>query len=323
MKIFSGRANPDLAQRISTCLGEPLGRVQLHDFADGEMCCKIEEDVRGRDIFIVQPTCPPVNQSLMELLIMVDSFKRASARRITAVIPYYGYARQDRKDEGRVPITAKLVANLITRSGVDRVLAMDLHTHQLQGFFDIPVDHLNATPVIDGYFLRKHFAPDDFVVVSPDEGSIKRILKHQERLGGKLAIVDKRRSGAKTAQENLIGASVEGKIALIFDDMIATGGSIAGAARMVHEAGAREIYLATTHGIFCGNAFENLKNAPVKEIVITDTIPLDREAAAAAGLNHIRVLSVAALLGDAIRRIHNDESVSQLFLLQRDEILIL
>lgn len=322
MKIFSGRANPDLARRISGYLGEPLGKIQLYDFADGEIGCKIDEDVRGRDIFIVQPTCPPVNQSLMELLIMVDSFKRASARRITAVIPYFGYARQDRKDEGRVPITAKLVANLISRSGVDRVLAMDLHTHQLQGFFDIPVDHLNATPVIDGYFLQKRFAPDDFVVVSPDEGSIKRVLKHQERLGGKLAIVDKRRSGARTAQENLIGASVEGKISLIFDDMIATGGSIAGAARMVHDAGAREICLAATHGIFCGSAFENLKGAPIQEVVVTDTIPLNRIAAAAAGMDNIRVLSVAALLGDAMRCIHRDESVSQLFLMQRDEVLI-
>jgi ribose-phosphate pyrophosphokinase len=322
MKIFSGRSNPDLAHRISESLGQPLGRMQLYDFADGEICCKIEEDVRGRDIFIIQSTCPPVNQSLMELLIMVDSFRRASARRITAVIPYFGYARQDRKDEGRVPITAKLVANLIDRSGVDRVLAMDLHTHQLQGFFDIPVDHLNATPVIDGYFLQQNFTADDFVVVSPDEGSIKRILKHQERLGGKLAIVDKRRSGAKTAQENLIGASVEGKIALIFDDMIATAGSIVGAARMVHAAGAREIYLAATHGIFCGAAFENLRDAPVKEIVVTDTIPLDRSKSISAGVKNIRVLSVAPLLADAIRCIHADESVSHLFTIEQMRVMI-
>ena len=318
MKIFSGRANPDLALRISHYLDLPLGKISLYDFADGETCCKIEEDVRGRDIFIVQPTCPPVNESLMELLIMIDSFKRASAKRITAVVPYYGYARQDRKDEGRVPITAKLVSNLITRSGADRVVAMDLHTHQLQGFFDIPVDHLNATPVIDGYFLQQGFAPDDFVVVSPDEGSIKRILKHQERLGGKLAIVDKRRSGAKTAQENLIGAPVEGKIALIFDDMIATAGSIAGAAKMVHEAGAREVYLAATHGIFCGNAFENLNNAPVKEVVVTDTIPLKRGDAT----QKVKVLSVAPLIGEAIKRIHRDESISSLFVVQQSQVMI-
>src|SRR5574340_621961 len=223
LKVFSGRGNPELAGRVCDYLEIPLGRVSMGNFADGEISCKIEEDVRGRDVFIVQSTCPPVNDNLMELLIMIDSFHRASAERITAVIPYYGYARQDRKDEGRVPITAKLVANLITRAGADRVLAMDLHTAQIQGFFDIPVDHLYAAPVIDEHFRSMNLPSDDFVVVSPDEGSIKRALAHMARLGGHLAIIDKRRSSAeKTKQANVIGEKVEGRVALIFDDMIST-----------------------------------------------------------------------------------------------------
>src|SRR3954452_1767377 len=192
MKVFSGRANPPLARRICDYLGLPLGAISMGNFPDGEISCKIEEDVRGRDVFLVQPTCPPVNENLMELLIMIESCKRASAERVTAVMPYYGYARQDRKDEGRVPITAKLVANIITRAGADRVLAMDLHAAQIQGFFDVPVDHLYAAPVLNEYFLDQGFDPKDLVVVSPDEGSIKRALGHAERLGGNLAIVDKR-----------------------------------------------------------------------------------------------------------------------------------
>lgn len=309
MKVFSGRANPVLAQKMCDYLGIPLGKVTLSNFADGEISCKIDEDIRGRDIFIVQPTCTPVNESLMELLIMIDSFKRASAERITAVMPYFGYARQDRKDEGRVPITAKLVANLIARAGTSRVLAMDLHAHQIQGFFDIPVDHLFAAPVIDRYFQEKNFPVDDIVIVSPDEGSIKRVLKHVGRLGGKLAIVDKRRMGGATKQANLIGASIEGKIAMLFDDMISTGSSITGAAKMVAEAGAREIYIAATHGILCGPARERLMSIPVKEVVITDTIPLTPERT----MPMIRVLSVAHLLGEAVKRIHRNESVSRLF----------
>lgn len=309
MKVFSGRANPELARRMCDYLGIPLGRVSLGNFPDGEISCKIEEDIRGRDIFIVQPTCTPVNENLMELLVMIDSFKRASAERITAVIPYYGYARQDRKDEGRVPITAKLVANLITRAGADRVLAMDLHAAQIQGFFDIPVDHLYAAPVIDHYFQQKGLCDEEVVIVSPDEGSIKRVLKHVARLGGKLAIVDKRRIGSRTKQANLIGAPIDGKVALIFDDMISTGSSIAGAAAMVAEAGAREIYLAATHGILCGPAPERLQRCPACEVIITDTIPLTPERTIA----KIHVLSVAPLLGEAIKRIHRNESVSRLF----------
>ena len=310
MKLFSGRAHPELATRVCDYLGLPLGRAIMGNFPDGEISCKIDEDVRGRDVFIVQPTCPPVNETLMELLIMIESVKRASAARVTAVMPYFGYARQDRKDEGRVPITAKLVANLITRAGADRVLTMDLHTAQIQGFFDIPVDHLYAAPVIDEYFESKNFPEDDLVVVSPDEGSIKRALAHMARLGGHLAIIDKRRSTAeKTRQAHVIGQKVEGRIALIFDDMISTAGSICGAAEVMHDAGARMVYLAATHGLLCGEAVERIRNAPIESLVITDTIPLPPEKA----IPKITVLSVAPLLGEAIKRIHRNESVSKLF----------
>jgi ribose-phosphate pyrophosphokinase len=282
----------------------------LGKFPDGENFCKIEEDVRGRDVYLVQPTCPPVNDNLMELLIMIDSCKRASAARITAVIPYYGYARQDRKDEGRTPITAKLVANVITRAGADRVLTMDLHAPQIQGFFDVPVDHLYAAPVLTSYFQSRAFDPADIVVVSPDEGSIKRAIGHSKRIGGKLAIVDKVRDNAlQTQQKYIIGGPVEGKICLMFDDMISTGGSICGAAKLVHEAGAKEIHLAATHGVLCGPAIDNIKKAPINSLVITNTIPLPPEKR----LDNIQVLTVAPLLAEAIRRIHSNRSISQMF----------
>ena len=310
LKIFSGRANPHLTSRICDYLGLPVGRITIGNFPDSEIYCKIEEDVRGRDIFLVQPTCPPVNDHLLELLVIMDSCKRASAERITAVIPYYGYARQDRKDEGRVPITAKLVANLITRAGADRVLAMDLHAAQIQGFFDVPVDHLYAAPVLVDHFLNMEIDPEQLVVVSPDEGSTKRALRYSERLGGGLAIVDKRRSNAEqTRQENIIGASVEGKIALMFDDMISTAGSVCGAAKVLADRGAREIYVGATHGVLCGPAIERLKASPIREVIITDSIPLRPEQM----LGKIKVLSVAPLLGEAIKRIHRNESVSRLF----------
>jgi ribose-phosphate pyrophosphokinase len=310
LKIFSGRANPQLTTRICDYLGLPIGRINLGNFPDGEISCKIDEDVRGRDVFLVQPTCPPVNESLMELLIMIESCKRASAERVTAVMPYFGYARQDRKDEGRVPITAKLVANIITRAGADRVLAMDLHAPQIQGFFDVPVDHLYAAPVLNDYFFRMELPSESIVIVSPDEGSIKRALGHKNRLGGALAIVDKRRASAeKTQQENIIGASVEGKTALMFDDMISTASSICGAARAIHQAGAKEIYVATTHGVLCGPAIERLENAPITRVVLTDTIPHSPDKLPAKFLT----LSVAPLLGEAIKRIHRNESVSRLF----------
>lgn len=291
-------------------LGLPMGRVLTGNFPDGEISCKIDEDVRGRDVFLVQPTCAPVNENLMELLIMIDSLKRASAERITAVIPYYGYARQDRKDEGRVPITAKLVANLIMRAGADRVMSMDLHAAQLQGFFDIPVDHLHGAPVLAEYFRSMSLNEDDLVVVSPDEGSIKRALGHAAKLGGRLAIVDKRRTSAdQTRQENIIGASVQGKIAVLCDDMISTAGSICGAARAIADAGAREIYAIATHGVLCGPAIERIENSPIKTVVVTDTIPLTEGRKS----EKIKVLTVAPLLGEAVKRIHRNESISRLF----------
>jgi ribose-phosphate pyrophosphokinase len=313
LKIFSGRANPALAQKICDFLNLPLGQVALSDFPDGEISCKFEEDVRGRDVYLIQPTCPPVNKNLMELLIMIDSCKRASAARITPVLPYFGYARQDRKDEGRVPITAKLVANVITRAGADRAVTMDLHAAQIQGFFDVPVDHLYAAPVLNRYFIERGLKPDDIVVVSPDEGSIKRAVGHAKRIGGTLAIVDKRRSSAsQTSQANIIGGPIEGRTAIIFDDMISTAGSICGAAKLVHEKGAREIYVAATHGVLCGPAVERLEAAPVSQVVITDSIPLRADQK----IDKVTVLSVAAILGEAIKRIHHNESISELF---RDE----
>jgi ribose-phosphate pyrophosphokinase len=310
LKIFSGRANPGLSARICEFLHLPQGRISLTDFPDGEISCKIEEDVRGRDVFLVQPTCPPVNKNILELLIMIDSCVRASAARITAVIPYFGYARQDRKDEGRVPITAKLVANLITRAGADRVLTMDLHAAQIQGFFDVPVDHLYAAPVLNQHFIELGIKSEEIVVVSPDEGSIKRALGHAKRLGGLLAIVDKRRSSADTTtQAHLIGGPVDGNTVLIFDDMISTAGSICGAARLVKDSGAREVYLAATHGVLCGPAVDLLKKAPISGVVVTDTIPLSEHQRSIAPT----ILTVAPVLGEAIKRIHHDESISGMF----------
>ncbi len=310
MRIFSGRVNQSLSQRVCDYLGQTPGKLSITNFPDTEIFCKVDEDVRGRDIFIIQPTCLPVNETLMELLIMIDCFRRASAKRITVVIPYFGYARQDRKDEGRVPITSKLVANMITRAGADRVLAMDLHAEQIQGFFDIPVDHLYASPVLDAYFKSLGIPAEEIVAVSPDEGSIKRALKHQKILECDLAIVDKRRASAHdTKQANLIGASVEGRVAILFDDMISTAGSICGAAQMVKDAGARKVYVAASHGVFCGDAVKKLDASPIEEVVITDSIPLVPERTP----SRVRVLTIAPLLGEAIRRIHFNESISCLF----------
>lgn len=310
LKIFSGRANPDLSRRICKFLHLPMGKILLEDFPDGEIHCKIEEDIRGRDVFLLQPTCPPVNDHLMELLIMIDSCVRASAARITAVIPYFGYARQDRKDEGRVPITAKLAANIITRAGADRVLTMDLHAAQIQGFFDCPVDHLYAAPVLNKHFVDQGIEGEDVVVVSPDVGSIKRASGHAQRLGAKLAIVDKRRTSAtKTSQEHIIGASVDGRVAILFDDMISTAGSICGAAEVVKQHGAREIFVAATHGVLAGKAVEKLQAAPLSGFVLTDTIPLSDDKR----LDITTVRSVDELLGEAIKRIHHHQSISDFF----------
>ena len=311
LKIFSGRANPDLARRICDYLGLPLGEISIGNFPDGEISCKIDEDVRGRDVFLVQPTCPPVNENLMELLIMIDSCKRASAERITAVMPYFGYARQDRKDEGRVPITAKLVANIITRAGADRVLAMDLHAAQIQGFFDVPVDHLYAAPVLNEYFQRiKDSNARSWSSSAPTKGASSAPWGTPTRLGGRWrsstsAAPAPKPRGRKTSSAR----RSKDKIALMFDDMISTAGSICGAAKVLKENGAREIHVAATHGVLVGPAIERLSAAPIDTVVITDTIPLRPQQT----LPKIRVLSVAALLGEAIKRIHRNESVSMLF----------
>lgn len=310
LKVFSGRANLPLADKICRHLGDPLGRMTVGNFPDGETSVRIEEDVRGRDVFIVQPTCPPVNENLMELLVIIDSFKRASPARITLVLPYYGYARQDRKDVGRVPITAKLVANLLTIAGANRILCLDLHAAQIQGFFDIPVDHLHSSPVINEYVRSLNIPPRDFIVLSPDEGSIKKALSYQKKLGGVLAIVDKRRiSATGTESANLIGPPLEGKTVVIFDDMISTAGSVVGAANVARRHGAREVLACATHGVLCGPAIERLRDSPLKELVLTDSIPMPPHK----HLPNIRVLSIAPLLADAIKRIHLNESISKLF----------
>jgi ribose-phosphate pyrophosphokinase len=310
LRVFTGRANPALAEKIARQLGDSLGNLAVESFPDGETAVRIEEDVRGRDVFLVQPTCTPVNEHLMELLVILDAFKRASPSRVTVVLPYYGYARQDRKDQGRVPISAKLVANLLTAAGANRILALDLHAPQIQGFFDIPVDHLTAAPVFISHIQSMELAPTEVVFLSPDEGRVKSTLNYQKRLGGELAIVDKRRSTAtSTEQANLIGASLKGKVVLMFDDMISTAGSICGAARIAEANGAREIYVFSTHGVLVGKAIQSLRDSPIEQVIITDSIPLRPEKY----LDKIEVLSVDKLLADAIRRIHENESVSKLF----------
>ncbi len=310
LKVFSGRANVPLAEKIARHLGDTLGKITLANFPDGEISVRIEEDVRGRDIYLLQPTCPPVNENLMELLVMLDSFKRASAARLTAVLPYYGYARQDRKDVGRVPITAKLVADLLTVAGADRVLALDLHAAQIQGFFDIPVDHLHGGPVINEYIRGLDIPPGDLVVLSPDEGSVKKALLYQKKLGGAIAIVDKRRSSAtETRAANVIGAALEDKVVVIFDDMISTAGTVVNAAHVALRNGAREAYVCATHPVLCGKAIDNLRDAPIRQVVVTDSIPVPP----AKQLPNLVVLSVAPLLANAIKRIHLNESVSKLF----------
>ena len=310
LKIFCGRANPDLAQRISDYLNVPLGEVSILPFPDGELLVRLEEDIRGRDVFIIQPTCSPVNESLMELLIFLDCARRASADRITAVIPYFGYARQDRKDAGRVPITAKLAANLISAAGADRTLSMDLHAAQIQGFFDIPVDNLFSEPVLSRYFTELELPK--LTIVSPDVGNVKRATTYAQRLGADLAIVSKRRvSGSETEIGHII-CDVDGRSVLMVDDMISTAGTVCNAARLVRDRGAKRIVVGATHPVLCGPAVERLAASPIDELVVTDTIPLTAETVR--GIGKVKVLSVAQLIGEAIRRIHNNESVSSLFL---------
>ncbi len=309
LKIFAGTANPTLAQKISDYLGVALGARNIDLFPDGELQVKLEEDVRGRDMFIIQPTCQPVNRSVMELLIMIDCARRASAERITAVIPYFGYARQDRKDEGRVPITAKLAANLIATAGADRVLTMDLHAAQIQGFFDIPLDNLYAEPILSRYYSEAGL--ENLVLVSPDVGNAKRARGYAERLGGDLAVIDKRRVSGSDIEVGMLIGEVEGKTVLMVDDMISTAGTICDAAKLCKEHGADKVYVGTTHPVLCGSAVDQLRDAPIEELVVTDTIPISQEKLDAIG--KVNVLSISDLMGEAIHRIHNNQSVSSLF----------
>ncbi len=309
LRVFGGGSVPDLTGLICKRLGVPMGEVTIDCFPDGETTIKLEDDVRGRDCFIVQSTCPPVNDNLMQLLIFIDSLRRASADRITAVIPYFGYARQDRKSEGRTPITAKLVANMIASAGADRVLAMDLHADQIQGFFDIPVDHLTAAPVLCGHF--KSLGLKNIVLVSPDVGNIKTANKFAAQLGGELAVIDKRRmAGGRTRAVNIIG-EVKGKTVCIFDVMITTAGTATEAAHLVREHGAIDVCLGATHAVLAEPAFGRLAQAELKHLVVTDTIAVTREAKSR--LPNLTVLTVSDLIAEAIRRIHRHESISALF----------
>ena len=311
LTLFAGNANRPLAEAIVRHLGVPLGRALVDRFPDGEINVRLFDDVRGADVFLVQPTCPPVNENLMELLILVDAARRASAARVTAVLPYYGYARKDRKDEGRVPITAKLVADLITKAGADRVLTLDLHATQIQGFFEIPVDHLFAFPVVAKYFAERGFRGVDVVFAAPDVGRIKMARAYSERLDGQLAVVDKRRSGPDRTEVSFVIGNVREKDVILVDDMITTGGSAAGAAMALREAGARSVRVFAVHGIFCAPADERLVKAGLEEVFITDTVPLNDRGRALG--ERLTVLSVAGLLAEAIRRTHENESISALF----------
>ena len=307
LKVFSGTANPKLARGIADRLDIELGRATISKFPDGETYIKVDDDVRGKDVFIVQPTSTPGAENLMELLIFIDCVRRASASRITAVIPYFGYARQDRKDEGRTPITAKLVANLLTESGVSRILTLDLHAAQIQGFFDIPVDHLTGHNVLTQHYIDRGM--EDVVVMSPDVGSIKIALGFAGKLGAGLAIVDKRRTSPDAAEAAHVIGDVKDKNVIITDDMITTAGTLTQAARIAKAHGARAVYAAATHPVFCGPAKDRLVASPIEEICVLDTIPV------ALGIEkpRIAVESCAPLMGEAIKRIHFDQSVSSIF----------
>jgi len=309
LKLFSGNANRPLAEEIAQYLHVPLGDAEVSRFSDGEVFVQVNENVRGTDVFIVQPTCPPVNDTLMELLIMTDAFKRASAHRITAVLPYYGYARQDRKVQGRMPISAKLVADLLEAAGVDRVLALDLHAGQIQGFFSIPVDHLFAGPVVMIDYLKKKDLKDP-VVVSPDAGGVERARAIAKRLGAGLAIIDKRREGPNSAVAMHLIGDVDRRDAVVIDDMIDTAGTLVQAVGAIQREGARRILACGVHPVLSGPAIERIKTSVIEEVVVTNSIPLAQDKRAAA---RITVLTVAPLLGEAIRRIHDEESVSTLF----------
>lgn len=306
IRIFSGNAHPKLVRDICSHLGVPQGEAVCRRFPDGEIDLKIECDVRGADVFVVQPTCPPVNENLMELLIFIDCLRRSSADRITAVMPYYGYARKDRKDEGRVPITAKLAANLIVKAGADRVVAVDLHAAQIQGFFDIPTDHLYARHSFMAHV--ESLEVENPMIVSPDVGGVKLARGYANGLGAEIAIVDKRRiSGDQVTAENVVG-DVDGRNLIMVDDMVSTAGSITDACRILKEKGAEKIYIIATHGVLCGKAVEKLNNAPVEQIIFSDSIPISDT-----GVEKLKIVSLAPLLARAIDRIHRSESVSILF----------
>ncbi len=307
--IFGGTASSDLTDRICAYLDVPRAKATIGAFPDGETLVKVEDDVRGKDCFVVQSTGPPTNNNLMELLILIDSLRRASASRITAVIPYYGYARQDRKAEGRTPITAKLVANMLVTAGTDRVLTMNLHAVQIQGFFDIPLDHLTAAPVLVRHFSNGQI--ENAVLVSPDVGNIKFGSDFASRLGSELAVIHKRRlTGDETTAVTIVG-SVDGKKVMMFDDMITTAGTVCEAASLVRKHGATKVFVAATHGVFAGPAVQRLRAAELEAIVVTDTIAIKPEVQEQ--LPNLTVLSVANLIGEAIRRIHEHRSVSALF----------
>ena len=310
IRIFTANANPEVAAQIARHLGLPLGKSEVRHFSDGEISVNIGESVRGSDVFVVQSTCRPVNDNLMELLILMDAFKRASAGRITAVVPYFGYARQDRKVKAREPISAKLCANLISVAGADRVLTMDLHAAQIQGFFDIPVDHLQGVPLLAPYFgSRFSGCRDELVIVSPDLGSVTRARKFAERLDAPIAIVDKRRPRANVCEVlNIIG-EVAGKRCILVDDMIDTAGTLCGAAAALLEKGASEVYACATHGVLSGPALDRIRESPIRELVLLDTIPLP----AGCDLDKITMLSVAPVFAEAIERIYEDKPVSPLF----------
>ena len=310
IRVFTGNANLELARKITENLGVTLGKAHVTSFSDGETRVEINENVRGMDVFIIQPSCPPVNITLMELLIMIDAVRRASADRITAVIPYYGYARQDRKVAPRAPITAKLVADLITQAGANRVLAMDLHAGQIQGFFNIPVDNLFATPILLDH-IKKNYPGDNIVIVSPDTGGVERARAFGKRLGASLAIIDKRREGPNEAQVMNIIGHVKGKRVILLDDMIDTAGTVVQAAKALKEEGAIEVSVCCTHPVLSGPAVERIEQSDLKEVIVTDTVPLHEKARAC---SRIKVLSVSGLLSEAVRRIYYNDSVSSLFI---------
>lgn len=308
VKIFTGRANPHLAREIAHYLGTSLSELEVKNFADGETYVRIKESVRGHDVFVIQPTCKPVNENLMELLLIIDALKRSSANTITAVIPYYGYARQDRKTVGREAISAKLVADLISTAGAHRVVAMDLHTGQLQGFFNILTDHLYATPVVLNYLQTKKL--DDLVIVSPDAGGVERARVYAKKLNCPIAIIDKRRSEHNKAQVYHIIGDVKDRNAILIDDMIDTAGTICAGAELIMNNGAKSVYACAAHAVFSGPAVERLKDSAFTEVIVSNSIPLCEEGE---DTDKIVQLSVAPILGEAIRRIHDDESVSQMF----------